>query len=139
MRKSLLLILAIILSVTSQAQHWLGVSATADFAWQFDQIGIATSEMGGGGRLGLVYQWQQNHFLFETGVDGEFTYNRLSLGDSILNFNMIDTKGQDFIYIGYLKDRQDISKSLHLNLLSLPITYIEDSIFSMLIKKTPNT
>ena len=130
MRKTIAIILLLLSCASIQAQHWLGASASADLAWQLDNIRITTSKIGAGGRLGFVYHWQHEHFLLETGVEGEFTYNRLGVADSVLSFNMIDTKGQNFTYVGYLKDRNDISKTLNANipiLVGAEFDYISDT------------
>lgn len=115
MRKFVFVILLFIGCNSICAQHWFGVALDADLAWQLDKINITTAKLGGGGSIGLVYQFQKNHFTIETGVSGSFSHNRVGVQDSLLSFPMIDTKGQAFIYNGYLKDRVDISNNLSLS------------------------
>ena len=110
-------ILLLLLSCTSvQAQHWLGVSVDADLAWQLDKINITKAKTGGGGAIGAVYQFQYNHFTLETGLNGAYTHNVVGVNDTLLRFDMIDTRGQLFTYNGYLKDRTDVSKTLSVNI-----------------------
>lgn len=116
MRKYILSILLFWCCYTLNAQHWFGVSLDGDLVWQLDKINITTAKFGGGGSVGFVYQYQKNHFTIETGVSGSFSHNRVGVRDSLLSFAMIDTKGQSFIYNGYLKDRMDISNNLSVSI-----------------------
>lgn len=116
MRKWRAVILLLLSCACINAQHWLGVSVDADLAWQLDKINITTSKIGGGGAVGAVYQFQYNHFTLETGINGAYTHNIVGMNDSLLHFEMIDTKGQQFIYNGYLKDRMDVSKNFSINI-----------------------
>lgn len=124
MRKAFVFILSLLCCGALWSQHWIGVSADADLAWQRDKMPETTTKLGGGGGIGFVYQFQRNHFIFETGLEGKFTYNPVGVADSLLHFNMIDTKGTPFVYNGYLKDRTDVSKNLSVSLpLMLGVEY----------------
>jgi hypothetical protein len=124
MRNAFVFIVSLLCCGALWSQHWIGVSADADLAWQRDKMPETTTKLGGGGGIGFVYQFQRNHFIFETGLEGKFTYNPVGVADSLLHFNMIDTKGTPFIYNGYLKDRTDVSKNLSVNLpLMLGVEY----------------
>lgn len=112
MRNLFLSILLILGCGSLSAKHWLGVSLDGDLAWQLDKIDITTAKTGGGCSIGIVYQFQRRHFTIETGLSGTFAHNRVGVRDSLLSFAMIDTKGQPFIYNGYLKDRVDMSNNL---------------------------
>lgn len=116
MRKTLAIVLLLLSCATIQAQHWLGVSVDADMAWQLDKIDITKAKIGGGGSFGAVYQFQYNHFILETGVSGSYILNNVGVKDSLLHFEMVDTKGTQFTYNGYLKDRIDASKNLFVNI-----------------------
>lgn len=124
MRKAFVFIVSILCCGTLWSQHWIGVSADADLAWQLDKMPETKTKLGGGGGIGFVYQFQHNHFILETGLKGKFINNPVGVADSLLHFNMIDTKGTPFIYNGYLKDRTDVSKNLFVNLpLMLGVEY----------------
>ena len=116
MRKTLAIILLSLSSTFIQAQHWLGGSVDADLNWQLDNIEITKAKPGGGGAIGAVYQFQYDHFTLETGINGTYSHSVVGVNDTLLHFDMIDTKGQQFIYNGYLKDRRDVSKNLSVNI-----------------------
>lgn len=131
MRKAFVFIVSILCCGALWSQHWIGVSANADLAWQLDNMPETKTKLGGGGGIGFVYQFQLNHFILETGLEGKFTYNPVGVADSLLHFNMIDTKGTPFIYNGYLKDRTDVSKNLSV---SLPLMLgVENNYFYALV------
>lgn len=124
MKKVLVLILFIICCNTLYSQHWIGVSADADLAWQLDKIPTTSAKTGGGTGIGFVYQYQYNHFILETGVRGEFLHNPIGITDSLLHFDMLDTKGTPFVYNGYLKNRVDASNNLSISVpLMLGVEY----------------
>ena len=124
MRKAFVFIVSLLCCGALWSQHWVGVSADADLAWQLDKMPETKTKLGGGGGIGFVYQFQHNHFILETGLEGKFTYNPVGVADSLLHFNMIDTKGTPFIYNGYLKGRTDVSKNLSVSLpLMLGVEY----------------
>lgn len=124
MKKVLVLILSIICCNTLYSQHWIGVSADADLAWQLDKIPTTSAKIGGGTGIGFVYQYQYNHFILETGVRGEFLHNPIGITDSLLHFDMLDTRGTQFVYNGYLKNRVDASNNLSLSVpLMLGVEY----------------
>ena len=124
MNKVLVAILCIICSSSLFSQHWIGVSADADLAWQLDEIQTTSAKIGGGLEIGFVYQFQHNYFLLETGVKGGFLHNPVGLSDSLLHFDMIDTRGTRFVYNGYLKERVDASNNLSVSVpLQLGVEY----------------
>lgn len=116
MKKTLAIVLMLLSCAGVEARHWLGVSVDADMAWQLDQIDITKAKIGGGGSVGAVYQFQRKHFILETGVSGSYILNNVGVNDSLLQFEMIDTKGAKFTYNGYLKDRTDVSKNVSVNI-----------------------
>lgn len=131
MRKAFVFIVSLLCCGALWSQHWIGVSADADLAWQLNKMPETKTKLGGGGGIGFVYQFQLNHFILETGLEGKFTYNPVGVADSLLHFNMIDTKGTPFIYNGYLKGRTDVSKNLSV---SLPLMFgVEYSYFYGLV------
>lgn len=115
MRKMLAIVLLLLSCAAIHAQHWLGVSVDADLSWQLDKIDITKAKIGCGGSVGAVYQFQYNHFILETGISGSYTLYNVGVNDSLLHYEMIDTKGTQFTYNGYLKDRTDVSKNLAVN------------------------
>ena len=124
MRKAFVFIVSLLCWGAIWSQQWIGVSADAGIAWQLDKMPETKTKLGGGGGIGFVYQFQLNHFILETGLEGKFTYNPVGVADSLLHFNMIDTKGTPFVYNGYLKDRIDASKNLSVSLpLMLGVEY----------------
>ncbi len=116
MRKAFVFIVSLLCCGTLWSQRWVGLSADADLAWQLDKMPQTTTQLGAGCGIGFVYQYQRNHFILETGLEGKFAYNPVGVADSLVQINMIDTKGTPFIYNGYIKDRVDISKNFSLNL-----------------------
>ena len=116
MRKALVFIVSLLCCGELWSQRWIGVSVDGDLAWQLDKMPQTTTKLGGGGGIGFVYQFQRNHFILETGLEGKFAYNPVGVADSLSQINMIDTKGTPFIYNSYIKDRVDVSRNLSLNL-----------------------
>lgn len=115
MKRTLAIVLLLLSCGGIEAKHWFGVSVDADMTWQLDKIDITKPKIGGGGAVGLVYQFQYKHFILETGVSGSYTLYNVGVNDSLLQFEMMDTKRTQFTYNGYLKDRIDLSKNLAVN------------------------
>lgn len=116
MRKTLAIVLLLLSCAVTNAQHWFGVAVDADLAWQLDKMNITKAKLGGGGSVGAVYQFQYNHFTLETGISGSYLLYNVGVADSLLHYEMIDTKGTQFTYNGYLKNRKDMSKNLSINI-----------------------
>lgn len=116
MRKAFVFIVLLLCCGSLWSQHWLGASADAGLAWQLDKSPQVTTRLGGGGEIGLVYQYQHNHFILETGLEGKFTYTSVGLADSVYHEDRIDSKGTPYVYNGYLKDRKETTRNLSVSL-----------------------
>ena len=87
-----------------------GISTTAD------QLDWTTTKLGGGGMLGAGYQWQKRLFIINTGAELSFQHRTLSVSNTQIEQDMLDTEQMPFTYRGYIKDRTDNMNSLDINL-----------------------
>lgn len=85
MRKSIyIIILSLCMFIANiHAENHLGVHLTPLVAWQIDPIDAARPLAGGGGELGIVYQYQYDMFLLQTGIDLHATHMRQGI-DSMM-------------------------------------------------------
>lgn len=82
----------------------------------FDQLDWTTMKLGGGGMIGVGYQWKKQLFVLNTGAEVGFFHRALGIADTELSQDMLDTENMPFTYHGLLKDRTDMTNSLDINL-----------------------
>ena len=130
----ILFIICALITPTLSAQNWLAVWGNASMNWQQAKSPLTTSKIGEGFSIGIGWQYQIEHFTIETGLEGNYTHFRTSISDTLLSYNMIDTKGTRFVYNGYLSNRLDNLYSIHLSVpLLLGIEYTAFSSIRILL------
>ena len=82
-------ILLLALSCYVHAQHRMGVAVAPSMTWQLDSLPHTRSVPGVGGELGLVYQYQYQAFLLQTGIDLSFANMRQAIDSTIIHTDTI--------------------------------------------------
>lgn len=90
-----------------QAQSYLGPSVGGNFVQTTDKLPQTKTRLGGGGEIGLAYEWQKEHFLLRTGVSYSLQCPSLAVDSQWLEHEMLDTRGMRFTYRGLLYQRTD--------------------------------
>ena len=104
MRKIIIIILLVITSSASYAEHFVGIAVSPAATWQLDTLSSTRSLPGIAANLGFVYQYQHKALMLQTGINLGFTTMRQDL---------------DSMYIGQntlLRNRVDDIHSLDLSL-----------------------
>ena len=114
MRRIRLLIVLLSLSVMATAQHWVGFFAEAGPSWTLDTLAVSSLKTGVSGGLGFTYQFQYSHFLLETGAGVGLSSWSVGVQDSVWHYDMVDTRGQAFVYTLSSEQRTDVSRSVAL-------------------------
>ena len=65
------------------AQHCFGVSIDGAVTWQFDNLSFTEKGMGVGPSIGVVYQYQNNKLLLQTGLSASESFMQVVGGDCI--------------------------------------------------------
>ena len=117
MRGRLLILTLLFTLVTANAQqHYAGFDIAGAAAWQRDQIDLTKARLGGGWTAGAVYEFQYTRLLLKSGIDVSMNWLRLSLGEHTVRAYMYDTEGIPFYYQGILTNRQDLARTIDLQI-----------------------
>ncbi len=109
------LIVTILLAQISFAQHYIGVGASVSSPFQLyklDQFNETKPLVGFGEGVTLRYEYRRGHFLLSIGAAVSGEHPRVGVADETFAAQMIDTRGIEFMYLGSLKNRSDMSSSL---------------------------
>lgn len=90
-----------------QAQSYLGPSVGGNFVQTTDKLPQTKTRLGGGGEIGLAYEWQKEYLLLRTGVFYSLQCPSLAVDSQWLEQEMLDTRGMRFTYRGLLYQRTD--------------------------------
>ena len=109
MKRTLYILICLQLSVVSfiQGQSYIGPSIGANFVQMVDFMRQTHMRLGGGGELGLVYEWQRDHFVLRTGLQYALQCPSLAVDSQWLAQEMLDTRGVTMTYRGFLDERTD--------------------------------
>lgn len=110
--------IALILSVCVLqllAQSKFGVSLVGLVSYQFDNLAITHSQLNGGADIGGIYQLQKNNFLFQTGVNANYSTLSHRLDTMQLSKEMVDSEGIPFTYRGVVDNRVDRANEIELS------------------------
>ena len=89
------------------AQSYIGPSIEANFVQTVDFMHQTHARLGGGGELGLTYEWKRRHLLIRTGINYALQCPSLSVDSQWLAQDMFDTQGMTMTYRGLLTQRTD--------------------------------
>lgn len=115
---SLLLTLFILQLSPSHAQHYIGAAIAGHMTMGMDDITATHAKPAFGGELGGVYAWQKGSLLVQTGLQYALLSAGLSMDDTQLEQEMLDTRGVRFTYLGDLINRTD---KLYFGQLAVPL------------------
>lgn len=87
--KHYIITILLILTCSAYAQHRMGVAVAPSMTWQLDSLPHTHSVPGVGGELGLVYQYQYQAFLLQTGIDLSFANMRQAIDSTIIHTDTI--------------------------------------------------
>lgn len=91
----------------SFAQHYIGAAVGGHMPMCTDNIAATHSKPAFGGEVGAVYEWRNDHFLVQTGLHYALLCSKLTIDDTQLEQEMLDTRGIRFLYQGDLAKRTD--------------------------------
>lgn len=112
MKRNYVIILAILMTQISLAQHYFGVGASVSSPFQLDKSDATKPLIGWGEGVSLQYQYRHGHFLLTIGASLSGEHPRVGVENEIYTPRMIDTRGIPFTYLGTLRSRSDMSSSL---------------------------
>ena len=98
MKRIYIVLLLNIWTLLLLGQHKIGVNLGGMATYQIDNIEIATSKFGYGGEIGAIYQIQKEHFLFQTGLNVDYSFLLQSVDSMGLSKDMIDYDGIGYIH-----------------------------------------
>ena len=107
MRKVFIILLFSILTLFVSAQHYIGINLGGLAAYQSDNVDNTTSQFGGGGEIGAIYQLKKNKFLFQIGLGLNYSTSILGVDSMLISSNMIDAEGISFMHKSVVYDRVD--------------------------------
>lgn len=90
-----------------QAQNYIGPSIGANFVQTVDFMRQTHPRLGGGGDMGVAYEWQRDHFVLRTGLQYALQCPSLAVDSQWLAQEMLDTRGVTMTYRGFLDERTD--------------------------------
>lgn len=94
-------------SSTTVAQSLVGPTVSGNIVMTRDNLSMTQTQLSGGGEIGLVYEWQQEHLLLRTGAGYSMQCPSLAVDSQWLEQNMRDTRDMLFLYRGMLARRTD--------------------------------
>ena len=106
------MIVTILLAQMSFAQHYIGVGASLSSPFQLDKSEVTKPLIGWGEGVTLSYQYRHGHFLMSIGAAVSGEHPRVGGANEKYSPRMIDTEGREFIYLGSLESRSDLSSTL---------------------------
>ena len=109
----------VVLPFAIQAQHFIGPTLSGNFVQTVDNITLTSTQLSGGGEIGVAYQYQREHLLLATSLNYSLQCPVLSLDSQWLAQNMQDTRGVPVVYRGLLTDRID---RLSISQFTIPLT-----------------
>ena len=112
MKRGFAMIVTILLAQMSFAQHYIGVGASLSSPFQLDKSEVTKPLIGWGEGVTLSYQYRHGHFLMSIGAAVSGEHPRVGVADEKYSPRMIDTEGREFIYLGSLESRSDLSSTL---------------------------
>ena len=89
------------------AQSYIGPSIGANFVQTVDFMYQTHARLGGGGEVGLTYEWKRRHLLIRTGLNYALQCPSLAVDSQWLAQDMLDTRGVPMTYRGLLTQRTD--------------------------------
>lgn len=92
---------------TLRAQSYVGASLAGHVPLTLDRLDITRMQVGYGGEVGFVCEWQKGHFLLRTGVHYNISCPRLAVDSQLIEQDMIDTRDIPFTYRGTLASRTE--------------------------------
>ena len=101
-------------------QHRIGVNLGGMATLQLDNVDITTSQLGYGGEIGAVYQLQKGKFLFQTGVNADYSRLLHAVDSMSLSKDMVDYDGIEYTHKSTFCDRIDRADVIEL---SLPLMF----------------
>lgn len=110
MKKRILLICVALCLVhaAAWAQHYVGAMVDGGVAWQLDkELDITQPRVGGGGSIGVLYQYQYDRFLLQTGLGASQVYLSQAIDTIPLLSPHVDSEGYALNYYGNLHNRVD--------------------------------
>ena len=81
-----------------------------------DDLSWTTTKFGGGGTIGLGYQWQKNLFIVNIGFEASFQDRNIGLNDTTFRSRIVDSEHESFIYNGEVINRNDQLLALDANI-----------------------
>ena len=82
----------VVLPFAIQAQHFIGPTLSGNFVQTVDNISLTSTQLSGGGEIGVAYQYQREHLLLATSLNYSLQCPVLSLDSQWLAQNMQDTR-----------------------------------------------
>ena len=120
MKRVYIVLLLNICALLLFGQHKIGVNLGGMITSQLDNVDITTAKLGYGGGIGAVYQLQNGNFLFQTGVNVDYSL-LFQIVDSIsLSKDMVDYDGIEYTHNSIFCDRIDRADVIEL---SLPLMF----------------
>jgi hypothetical protein len=120
MKRVYIVLLLNICALLLYGQHKIGVNLGGMITSQLDNVDITTAKLGYGGGIGAVYQLQNGNFLFQTGVNVDYSL-LFQIVDSIsLSKDMVDYDGIEYTHNSIFCDRIDRADVIEL---SLPLMF----------------
>ena len=120
MKRVYIVLLLNICALLLYGQHKIGVNLGGMITSQLDNVDITTAKLGYGGGIGAVYQLQNGNFLFQTGVNVDYSL-LFQIVDSIsLSKDMVDYDGIEYTHNSTFCDRIDRADVIEL---SLPLMF----------------
>lgn len=120
MKKLYIVLLLNVWTILLWGQHRLGVSIGGMATYQFDNIEIATSKLGYGGEFGAIYQLQKKKFLFQTGLNVDYSLLLHDVDSISFSKDMVDFDGISYTYKSLFYNRIDKAEVIEL---SVPLMF----------------
>lgn len=89
MRKTIIILLILLCSAASRAEHLVGLSLAPAATWQLDTLSQTRPLPGIAGEVGLAYQFQHQALLLQTGVNFGITTSRLGVDSMYIGQNTL--------------------------------------------------
>ena len=113
MKRIYVIIVVMLMAQMTFAQHYIGVGASFSSPFQLDESTATKPVIGWGEGITLQYQYRRRHFLLSIGAALSGEHPRVGVVEEYYKSPLMkDTRGLEFIYLGALKDRTDLSSTL---------------------------
>lgn len=116
-RRSIVLIISVLIAgyLSAQNRHSIYVSLGGGASMLLDNGDFTTPKAGGGGDFGFGYELRRGHFLFNVGLEGNYSRMRSYVNDFSRSYDAIDTEGDRFLWKHSFYNRMDDADLVNVN------------------------